>query len=145
MKRIERVMRGRVLVVDDSPMDRGLVTAMLQRMGIDSDVATDAKSGIRKALEGDYDAMIMDVHMPGMTGIDALQLVRYLERGDRRIPIIMATGQSSRVIRRYCVFFGCTAYVRKPLSMPTLRRLLRPYCEHVVTTGVARAAVASAC
>ena len=82
---------GHILVVDDTPMNQEIARALLEKVGFTVDVASDGPSGIAAVRTGDYQLVLMDVQMPGMTGVDATQRIRLLPEPARSVPVVAMT------------------------------------------------------
>ena len=65
-----------VLFVEDDPMNRRVVKDMLTLVGIDMAEAPDAESGLQMISDGSYNAVLMDLRLPGMDGLTAIRIVR---------------------------------------------------------------------
>ncbi|MFT5367534.1 MAG: two-component system response regulator AtoC [Candidatus Latescibacterota bacterium] len=69
----------RVLIVDDEPGVRGLLSAALEAVGCDQiDLAEDGEQALAKTLEHRYDLVTLDIRMPGMSGLDTLPMIRHV-------------------------------------------------------------------
>jgi len=85
--------RGRVLVVDDNPVNQRVVHRMLEKMGYDVDVANNGVVAVACVSRALYDAVLMDCQMPVMDGFEATREIRRQEEGtDRHTLIIAVTG-----------------------------------------------------
>jgi two-component system, OmpR family, KDP operon response regulator KdpE len=107
---------GRILVVDDEPQIRRVMRAILIPEGFDVD---DAKSG-NEALDclrsREYDLVLLDVDMPGMTGFETCRAIRALSD----MPIIMLTARSAEKDEVEALDAGADDYITKPFSTPEL-------------------------
>lgn len=104
---------NRVLVVDDDADIRDLVALKLQASGIDVDTAPDGVQGLEKANTGNFDAVVLDVMMPGMSGIDVLQAMR---NAGNQTPVIMLTAKTQEHDVEAGFTAGANDYVSKPFS-----------------------------
>src|SRR6266516_5513713 len=87
---------GRVLVVDDTPANRDMLSRRLERHGFDVQSAEDGESALRLMSKADppFDIVLLDVMMPGINGLDVLKAVR--GRWDAtELPVIMATARDA--------------------------------------------------
>ncbi len=112
----------RVLIVEDSVSLTDALSAVLKREKYTVEVAHDGEEGVAYAETGVYDAIIMDVMMPRMNGIEA---VRELRRKKVGTPIIMLTAlgeESDKVTGLDC---GADDYLTKPFSIPELLARIR--------------------
>ena len=110
----------RVLFVDDNALNRSVVGHMMAAAGIALDEAPEARTGLAMAGAQDYDLILMDLRMPGMDGLAAIQQIR--SGGDRggRVPIIVVTADSAVDIRSRCLAAGADDLVQKPVIMDVL-------------------------
>ena len=120
---------GRVLVAEDAPDSQGLVCRMLQRRGVEVDVADNGQDACRLALDSatagrPYDLILMDVQMPQLNGLAATALLRQSGWQGR---IVAVTAHAMAGDRRRCLDAGCDDYLAKPVSSQDLTRLLRRY------------------
>jgi DNA-binding response OmpR family regulator len=100
----------RVLIVDD---DQGLVSLLqrfLQNEGFDVHAAFDHRSGLEAALSGEYDAVILDVMLPGGSGFELLKSLRV----QSRVPVLLLTARGESVDRILGLEIGADDYVPKP-------------------------------
>jgi two-component system alkaline phosphatase synthesis response regulator PhoP len=107
----------RLLLVEDEP---GLVMTLTDRLsaeGYEIDSATDASSALEAALSGTYDAILMDVMLPGGNGFDICRTVR--QRGIQT-PIMMLTARGQVVDRVVGLKLGADDYLVKPFEMAEL-------------------------
>jgi signal transduction histidine kinase/ActR/RegA family two-component response regulator len=83
----------RILVVDDNPTNRLVMQSMLQEFGLDCVMAGDGLEAVAAWEAGDFDAILMDIRMPGLDGLDATRTIRRREaaEGRPRTPIIAVT------------------------------------------------------
>jgi DNA-binding response OmpR family regulator len=110
-------MRRRVLIVEDNHDLAELVSLHLRDLGCEVRLAADGAMGFRHAQASDLDAIILDLMLPGMQG---LELCRRLRAQERYIPILMLTAKSSEMDRVAGLEIGADDYITKPFSMPEL-------------------------
>lgn len=111
-----------VLVVDDSPINRRVMTGMLERLGYSVDTADDGRQAVERAESGDYPVILMDCYMPVMDGFEATKMIR--ERHGRRFRIIGVTANALPDARQRCLEAGMDAYVPKPVSLQQLGSIM---------------------
>ena len=104
---------NRVLVVDDDADIRDLVALKLQASGLQVDTAIDVIAGLEKASQGNFDAIVLDVMMPGMSGIDVLQALR---TSGNTTPVILLTAKTQEHDVEAGFNAGANDYVSKPFS-----------------------------
>ncbi len=120
--------RSSVMVVDDDAASRDGLASLLERWGYKSSTAPDARAAL-KALEHDLpDAMVLDLIMPGMTGLELVQ-----ELGDRvqQMAVIMLTGQATIDSAVQAIKLGAYDYLAKPLEANRLRAALEKALRQV--------------
>ena len=82
----ERLAGRRVLLVEDAAESRTLVAAALEQLGVKVDLAADGADAVRAAAANRYDAILMDIAMPGTDGFEAARRIRVCERGREEEP-----------------------------------------------------------
>lgn len=119
-------LSGRVLVVDDNEVNALVATAMLERMGLATEVARDGHEALARMRERHFDAVLMDLQMPGLDGTSATRQWRLSERGPR-LPIIALTANASEADQQASLAAGMDNYLAKPFLMEDLARVLSEY------------------
>jgi PAS domain S-box-containing protein len=112
--------RGHVLVAEDSPDNRTLVSRMLQRLGLDVTEVASGDEAVRAALSSGFDLVLMDRHMPGMDGVAATTMLR--QAGFSR-PIVAFTAGDQQEVDEL-VNGGCDGVLTKPIDQAHLIALL---------------------
>ncbi len=109
-----------VLFVEDDPMNRRVVKDMLDVAGATMFEAEDAEQGLRLIDSHDFDMILMDLRMPGMDGITAIEHIR--SRGDAkaRLPVIVVTADTAPDLRERCIAAGANEVLFKPVAMDAL-------------------------
>lgn len=102
----------KVLVVDDSLNTREIEKDVLEAYGYQVTLAEDGADGLRKAIEGDFDAVLTDVEMPNMDGFTLTAKLRQEEKYRSR-PIIIITSREKEEDKRRGVQVGADAYIVK--------------------------------
>ena len=121
----ENVLAGmRILVVDDSPDNQSLIWLYLRKYGAALDSAENGYEGLKKALGGNFDLILMDLQMPLMDGYTATQRLR--EQGYRN-PIIALTAHAMNEVRAKCLQVGCNDHLPKPINPRELIGTLAKY------------------
>ncbi|HUN91816.1 MAG TPA: ATP-binding protein [Burkholderiaceae bacterium] len=123
----------RVLLVEDNAINRKLATELLRRFGCDIAHAasgTTAIAAVAARLSSDgpgdgFDAILMDMQMPGMGGLEASERIRALEAGSgRSTPIIALTANAGEVDRLACARAGMCEFLSKPYTAAQLSEVL---------------------
>ena len=109
----------KVLVVDDSPTERYLLSDLLTRQGYEVLTAADGEKAIAAARRELPDLILMDVVMPGINGYQATrQLMR--DAATRHIPVIMCTSKNQETDKHWGLRQGARDYLVKPLDQAAL-------------------------
>ena len=114
-------MEQRVLLIDDDAELCGLVTRFMAGEGFAVDAATNCRQGVRRALSGDYQLILLDVMMPDMNGFDVLRRIR----AESRIPVLMLTAKGDTLDRVLGLEMGADDYLPKPFDPPELAARVR--------------------
>ncbi len=120
--------RGRILVVDDSPDNRKIISFFLKPTGLQVDVAENGRDAIAKSLAHEYVAILMDMQMPEVDGYSATAELRRLGFVQ---PIVALTANALSEDRDRCLAAGCTDYLAKPVSMNDLKAMLSRHIKPV--------------
>jgi signal transduction histidine kinase/ActR/RegA family two-component response regulator len=126
-----RLEGRRILVVDDNRINRKLLSIWLSEAGAEVHVANDGAEGLRAATLETFDAVLMDVSMPVMNGLEATRAIRLLalsadeaQRLRSSVPVIGVTAMARTEDLRRCDEAGMDRYLSKPLSRGKLLRML---------------------
>ena len=118
------LIRGiKVLLVEDNELNQEVATELLTMAGFVVDIAGNGKEALKAIEQRQYDAVLMDLNMPVMGGIEATQLIRKQEKY-QRLPIIAMTASSLASDRERCLQAGMNDHVVKPLNIDLLYRAL---------------------
>jgi CheY-like chemotaxis protein len=110
----------RVLFVEDDAMNRRVVKDMLTIVGVTMAEAEDAETGLRMVEADEYDAILMDLRMPGMDGLTAVRRIRARLDAKARTPIIVITADTGIDLRATCFAEGANDVLGKPVAMEAL-------------------------
>ncbi len=120
-------LRGaRVLLVDDSPLNREVAIEFLNDTGLAIDVAADGLEAVEKVFAGDYRLVLMDIQMPRMDGITATRLIRSDTRF-RDLPIIAMTAHAMAGDRERSLAAGMNDHITKPIDPEVLYAALQQW------------------
>lgn len=121
----------RLLVAEDNDLNWEIVNELLSEVGFNLTHAENGKVCVdtfKQAPEGYYNAILMDVRMPIMTGYEATVEIRALDRADaKNIPIIAMTADAFSDDIKNCLESGMNAHIAKPIDLPELLRQLDKY------------------
>jgi signal transduction histidine kinase/CheY-like chemotaxis protein len=121
--RIGRDHPLRILLADDNEINRMVGGAMLARLGYEADFAVDGAEAVAAAISGDYDLILMDVHMPTMDGLEATRrLVKSL--GASRPRVIALTADATSDQRQRADAAGMDGHLAKPIDLDALKAAL---------------------
>lgn len=118
------LVHRRILVVDDSPDNRMLISTYLKKAGAEVYFAADGAEGVNRAFELLPDAVLMDIQMPNLDGHEATKKLR---ADGYTKPIIALTAHAMREERDRCLASGCTDYLSKPIKKDLLIATLSHY------------------
>src|SRR5215207_10233761 len=111
-----------VLVVDDDQLLRKLVTDQLSRSGFDAAGAASGEEALASLQATDYDVVLLDIRMGGMSGLDALRAIRRLDDAPE---VIMLTADTSLGTGLEAMRLGAYDYLTKPSTLDEMEALIR--------------------
>jgi PAS domain S-box-containing protein len=134
-------LSGRVLLVEDNKVNTMLATALLAKFGLEVDTVENGAEALARIAEGaQYAAVLMDVQMPVMDGVEATTRIRALGAPHDKVPIIAMTANAMESQRIAYLAAGMTDYISKPLDPLRLHRVV---AQHVAPPQDADTATAS--
>lgn len=113
-----------VLAVDDDPIQREFCSVYLSTPDVRVETADCAETGLARLDERDWAALLVDVDMPGMDGIEMVRLIRADPRRDR-LPIMVITGREDMVSIDRAYAAGATAFMCKPVNWRLLAHQIK--------------------
>jgi nitrogen-specific signal transduction histidine kinase/ActR/RegA family two-component response regulator len=116
--------RLNVLVTDDCRLNRRVMKAMLDDIGVDSDFASSGPMALEKLRDGIFDLLVLDIQMPGMSGFDVIELYKARITTGNAIPILVVTGDATAEIHDRCDELGVSQFLLKPVDHEKLRHAL---------------------
>ena len=123
--KLNEQLSGRVLLVEDNPVNLTIAKKMLEKVGIEYGVANNGQEALDiMAKDADFDLVLMDCQMPVMDGYMATAEIRRLEEDDRHIPVIAMTANAMEGDREKCIEAGMDDYVAKPVKITELKTAL---------------------
>ncbi len=115
----------RILLAEDNKINQKVALAMLMSGGHSIDIAENGREAVDAVAGGDYDVVLMDIHMPEMDGVAATKAIRALDDADRAsIPIIALTANAMAGSRDTYLAAGMDEYVSKPIDAKLLNHAL---------------------
>lgn len=121
---------GRILVVDDEPQIRRIMRTTLTGAGYEVDDAKTGEESLEKIREFHPDLVLLDINMPGMSGLAACRAIRT----DTNVAIIMLTVRNSEADKVEALDAGADDFVTKPFSTPELLARIRAALRRVPTS-----------
>ena len=115
-----------VLVVDDDGLLRKLVVEQLCRSGFDAAPAATGAAALEELRERDYDVVMLDIMMAGLSGLDTLREIRKL---DDPPEVIMLTADTSLATGIEAMRYGAYDYLTKPATLDEMEAVIRKACE----------------
>ncbi len=110
---------GQILVVDDNELNRDMLSRRLRSRGYEVTVAEDGARALALVESGSFDLVLLDIMMPGLSGIEVLRLVRE-KRSREELPVVMATARDQAADVIEALRLGANDYVTKPLDFPVV-------------------------
>ena len=114
------------LLVEDAPLDQEKFSALLQQLGCHVETVQDGISAIKKLEEFKPDLIIVDLHMPGMGGIETLKEIRHDSRF-LKTPIIVLTGKNDPLMVRAALRSSPTDYLLKSNDTEHIKERFRKH------------------
>jgi signal transduction histidine kinase/DNA-binding response OmpR family regulator/HPt (histidine-containing phosphotransfer) domain-containing protein len=126
-KAMSTKLAGRVLVVEDNPVNQAVVKKMLEKSGLAPVTANDGSEAMNVLHDEQFDVVLMDCQMPKMDGYEATQAIREREKkqGLMRTPVIAMTANAMAGDRERCLASGMDDYLPKPVKPAQLVNMLR--------------------
>ena len=117
---------GKILVVEDTPMNQQLAQWTLQKLGCTVDIAENGEAALQKVRDTSYDLILMDLQMPGMDGIAATYEIRRIEiiEALKMTPIVAMTAHVLDEDRAMAQKAGMQDFLIKPVSADEFQRVL---------------------
>jgi CheY-like chemotaxis protein len=129
-----------ILVVDDLPANRDLMVRRLERSGFQVLAASSGPEALEVVRRGGVDLVLLDIMMPGMTGLDVLRTLR-ATRSTAALPVVMVTAKTDSEDVVEALSLGANDYVTKPVDYPVALARIN---AHLRTTQAVRIEVAAA-
>ncbi|MFR0729808.1 response regulator [Longicatena caecimuris] len=121
----------RILIAEDNELNWEVANELLSDLGVELDWAEDGQiclDKFQKSPEGYYDAVLMDIRMPHMTGYEATKMIRGLNHPDAlSIPIIAMSADAFSDDIQHCLECGMNAHIAKPIDIMEVSRLLKRF------------------
>lgn len=112
--------KTRILVAEDNPTNQKFVARVLNRAGHDVDVVHNGEEALDALEMGDYDLVIVDMHMPVMDGVQTAKLYRFIHPTRPRVPFVMLTASATTEAKLECEAAGIETFLTKPVEASRL-------------------------
>ena len=123
--------KKRVLVAEDNDINRLVVGTLLNRVGYTVDSVQNGAEALAAIESGNYDLALMDIHMPVMTGPEAVKRIRAMQSGKARLPIVALTAHAMQGAREDYLAAGFDDYLSKPFTPAGLLSVVRRWTDSV--------------
>jgi CheY-like chemotaxis protein len=115
----------RILLAEDAPVNQEVAVGLLELQGHEVVVANNGREAVRALARDTFDAVLMDVEMPEMDGLQATAVIREMEKERQtHIPIVAMTAHAVKGFRERCVEAGMDGYIAKPVQPTELFQVL---------------------
>jgi signal transduction histidine kinase/CheY-like chemotaxis protein len=121
-------LRGRVLVVEDDPVNQRVAAMMLERLGVEMVMVDNGLEAVDRAVRESWDVVLVDLHLPGIDGLETTRRIRRRLEG-RPLPIVALTANARPGDEAACRQAGMDGFLAKPLRQDQLRTCLRRWLE----------------
>ncbi|MFK7843831.1 MAG: response regulator [Rhodothermales bacterium] len=118
----------RILLVEDDESSQRLTLHILMKIGMRVDVAVNGHEALLAILRNTYDVILMDVTLPGLSGLEVTRMIREQKVG-LHVWIVALTACAMKEDRKRCLEAGMDAYISKPFVGQELIDLLQKLCS----------------
>ncbi|HGY9625193.1 ATP-binding protein [Pseudomonas juntendi] len=115
---------GRILLVEDNPVNQSVIDAMLRSLGFDVSIASDGAQAVDQVAQQSFAAVLMDCRLPVVDGYEATRRIRLLP-DTAQLPIIALTANALQGDRERCLAAGMNDYLSKPFKRTELQQVLQ--------------------
>jgi PAS domain S-box-containing protein len=120
-------LRGRILVVEDHPVNQKVLAHQLHEIGLQYTISASGAQALDLLARENFDLVLMDCQMPGMDGYETTRRIRQLPTAARHIPVIALTANAGSGFREACFAAGGNDYLSKPYTEVALAAVLRQW------------------
>ncbi len=113
------MIKGSVLIVEDSPTEATILTEFLQKSGFDVLNVTTAEAAKAILVKQNFDAILIDIVLPGQSGYSLCRDLKN-QQNTANIPIIICSSKSEKIDQKWGMKQGASAYVTKPVDRKEL-------------------------
>jgi CheY-like chemotaxis protein len=130
---------GKILVVDDIVENCDILKIRMEKVGYEVDTETDSNQAIDRLRASQYDLVLLDINMPGTSGITLLEQIRGDEAFDS-VAVIMITAIDDVQVALDCMRKGACGYLTKPFNVDQIRQQINNCFKRVTEKQVSGAA-----
>ena len=116
-------------MAEDNAINQKLAVSLLGRDGHQVTVVENGEAAVKAVAAGTFDLVLMDMHMPGMDGLEATRHIRALPHPAGRVPIVALTANAYAEDRENCLSAGMNGYVVKPIRREELLSAIQQAME----------------
>jgi two-component system sensor histidine kinase/response regulator len=125
-------LQGNVLLVEDNFINQQVSQAMLEKLGLQLEIANNGREAVERVRQHHFDLVLMDCQMPVMDGYEATAAIRRLPGGrGAALPIVALTANAMQGDRQKCLSAGMDGFLAKPYTLPELRAMLRSWLPEI--------------
>ncbi|WP_396587793.1 ATP-binding protein [Bermanella sp. R86510] len=125
-------LAGRILIAEDNQTNQVVLMQQMDLLGLDAVMKNDGKEAFESWLDGEFDIILSDMHMPEMDGIGLAHAIREYEKKSttkKAIPIIAITANAMKGQREQYLHHGINDFVAKPIELNVLRKTLEYWLD----------------
>ncbi len=111
-------------MAEDNLINQKVALRLLATLGYNGEVAENGEAALQRVQDGEFDAVLMDLHMPVMDGLEATRAIRNLATAVSKIPIIALTANALQDQRRECLAAGMNDFLTKPIDKKLFESVL---------------------
>ncbi|MFT3791769.1 MAG: ATP-binding protein [Rudaea sp.] len=119
-----RVPQMSILIADDQQANLTVLKRILEKSGHKVQQVSDAEEVLDRLEHSRYDAVVIDMHMPGLSGLDVLRHARFMQAGSEVTPFIVLSADATPEMKQACDQAGAKAFLTKPIATPLLLETL---------------------
>jgi CheY-like chemotaxis protein len=121
--------KKKILVVDDNEANRLVAGLMLEMLGFTYDEVCSGRLALDRIAKNHYDAILMDVQMPELDGLETTRRIRIREKDHNfsPMPIIATTADTAKIHKRKCIDAGMNGFMVKPYTSTYLAEMIKAH------------------
>ncbi|MEE9431781.1 MAG: response regulator [Melioribacteraceae bacterium] len=126
---VQNSLEKNILLVEDNPMNQEVEIKLLEKAGYNVFAIETGEEAIEQVKTNKFDLVLMDIELPGISGLEATKEIRNLEEHLRNIPVIAATARSSMKDREKCLDAGMNDYISKPINISFMKMTIEQWLK----------------